>query len=139
VLTLFSMSQSHEPQHGSISFELNWLLPCSSQENEAAEQPASPAEKSFVDDDGTAYEWDPKARRFVEIGAGGDAGGPQYDVSDMTFAGEAEVIPPMPELPVSGVSAFTPEFGALAGLLRRCHNLRAGLHAVQGVQSQAHL
>lgn len=67
------------------------------QENEAAEQPTSPTEKSFVDDDGTAYEWDPTARRFVEVGAGGAAGAPQYDMADMTFAGETEVIPPMPD------------------------------------------
>lgn len=69
-------------------------------ENEAAEQPPSPAEKSFVDDDGTAYQWDPVARRFVEWGTAGDgaaAPGPQYDETDMTFAGVDEAIPAIPE------------------------------------------
>lgn len=71
-----------------------------SQENEAAEQPPSPAEKSFVDDDGTAYEWDRASRRFVEVGTGGSAAaapGPLYDEADMTFAGEDEAIPDIPE------------------------------------------
>lgn len=71
------------------------------QENEAAEQPPSPAEQSFVDDDGTAYEWDPALLRFVEVGTGGGApavpGGPQYDEADMVFASEEEAIPAIPE------------------------------------------
>jgi hypothetical protein len=70
------------------------------QENEEAEAPPSPDEKSFVDDDGTAYEWDPATRRFAEVGAGGGtaaAPGVQYDEADMTFAGEDEAIPDIPE------------------------------------------
>ena len=70
------------------------------QENEEAEVPPSPEEKSFVDDDGTAYDWDPATRRFVEVGAGGGtaaAPGVQYDEADMTFAGEDEAIPDIPE------------------------------------------
>jgi hypothetical protein len=70
------------------------------QENEEAEAPPSPEEKSFVDDDGTAYEWDPTTRRFAEVGAGGGtAAAPavQYDEADMTFAGEDEAIPDIPE------------------------------------------
>lgn len=74
------------------------------QDNEAAENiPASPDERSFVDDDGTAYEWDSKARRFVEAGtataaeAQAAAADASFDQADQTFSFEAEVIPAMPE------------------------------------------
>lgn len=50
-----------------------------------------------MDDDGTAYEWDSVQRRFVECGSA--AGLPDYGVDDMTFAVEADVIPPIPERP----------------------------------------
>lgn len=74
------------------------------QDNEAAEDvPASPDERWFVDDDGTAYEWDSKARRFVEAGtataaeAQAAAADASFDQADQTFSFEAEVIPAMPE------------------------------------------
>jgi len=46
-----------------------------------------------VDDDGTAYQWDPAQRRFAELGA---PPAPSYGVEEMTFAVEPEVIPAMP-------------------------------------------
>ena len=49
-------------------------------------------ERNFVDDDGTAYQWDPAQNRFVEMGAPP----PSYGVEEMTFAVEPEVIPAMP-------------------------------------------
>ena len=52
-----------------------------------------PDERNFVDDDGTAYEWDPAQRRFVEMGA---PPAPTYGVEEMTFAVEPDVIPAMP-------------------------------------------
>ena len=66
------------------------------QENE--EQPPSPVEKMFVDDDGTAYEWDSQARRFAESGtaAAGAPAAAQYDIADMTFTTDDEAQPPMP-------------------------------------------
>ena len=68
------------------------------QENTAEEEQAAsppPEERTFVDDDGTAYEWDPVQRHFAEVGSG--AALPDYDVDDMTFAVEADVIPLIPE------------------------------------------
>lgn len=68
------------------------------QENATGEEHAAsppPEERTFVDDDGTAYDWDPVQRRFVEISSG--AALPDYGVHDMTFAVEADVIPPIPE------------------------------------------
>ena len=63
------------------------------------EQVESPVagERTFVDDDGTAYEWDSNQRRFVEMGS--QAAAPGYGVEDMTYAVEADVIPPIPEVP----------------------------------------
>ena len=70
-----------------------------------AEAPASPPpdEREFEDDDGTWYAWDPALRKFVaREPAGGAAGGPggpvaaaapAYDVADMTFEADEEVIP----------------------------------------------
>ena len=70
-----------------------------------AEAPASPPpdEREFEDDDGTWYAWDPALRKFVaREPAGGAAGGPRgpdaaavpaYDVADMTFEADEEVIP----------------------------------------------
>jgi len=60
-------------------------------EERAATPP--PEERSFVDDDGTAYQWDPAQRRFAELGA---PAAPSYGVEEMTFAVEPEVIPAMP-------------------------------------------
>ena len=59
-------------------------------EERAATPP--PEERNFVDDDGTAYQWDPAQRRFAEMGAPA----PSYGVEEMTFAVEPEVIPAMP-------------------------------------------
>lgn len=76
------------------------------QENEAAaEAPGTPDEKSFVDDDGTIYEWDPTSRRFLEVGAAKpDAAAMQaaaadaaFDQEQQTFSFEAEEIPAMPD------------------------------------------
>ncbi|GMH38337.1 hypothetical protein BSKO_06221 [Bryopsis sp. KO-2023] len=69
------------------------------------ETPASPDEKSFVDDDGTEYEWDSIARKYAPKGGqalkegNGDAGrGRQnYDVEDMTFEAELEEQPSLAE------------------------------------------
>ena len=81
-----------------------------------------------MDDDGTAYEWDPVARRFAEVGvpsaaaqqaAAADAA---FDQEQQTFAFEAEEIPAMPE----------PE--AVGTLGRRC--LSFGLDALPGFPSQ---
>ena len=70
-----------------------------------AEAPASPPpdEREFEDDDGTWYAWDPALRKFVaREPAGGAAGGPRgpnaaaapaYDVVDMTFEADEEVVP----------------------------------------------
>ncbi len=60
------------------------------EEERAATPP--PDERNFVDDDGTAYQWDPAQRRFVEMGAPA----PTYGVDEMTFAVEPDVIPAMP-------------------------------------------
>ena len=60
-------------------------------EERAATPP--PEERDFVDDDGTAYRWDPAQRRFAELGA---PPAPSYGVEEMTFAVEPEVIPAMP-------------------------------------------
>ena len=62
----------------------------SKDEERAATPP--PEEQKFVDDDGTAYQWDPAQRRFLEMGAPA----PSYGVEEMTFAVEPEVIPAMP-------------------------------------------
>ena len=70
-----------------------------------AEAPASPPpeEREFEDDDGTWYAWDPALRKFVaREPAGAAAGGPRgpdaaaapaYDMADMTFEADEEVIP----------------------------------------------
>ncbi len=80
------------------------------QENEAAgDAPGTPDEKSFVDDDGTAYEWDPVARRFAEVGAARPAAAAAqaaaadaaFDQEQQTFSFEAEEIPAMPEAEAS--------------------------------------
>lgn len=66
-----------------------------------------PDEREFEDDDGTWYAWDPALRKFVaregelppEGAPGGHTGGPgvaaapDYDVSDMTFEADEEVLP----------------------------------------------
>ena len=91
------------------------------QENEAAgDAPGTPDEKSFVDDDGTAYEWDPVARRFAEVGAAKPAAAAAqaaaadaaFDQEQQTFAFEAEEIPAMPE-----AEASCPELPPLAHAL----------------------
>ena len=45
------------------------------------------------DDDGTAYIWDMKLRKFVEKGTQA----PDYDESQMTFEATEETIPAMPQ------------------------------------------
>lgn len=66
-------------------------------EEERAATP-DPEDQRFEDDDGTIYVWDPALRKFVEEGS--DVGAalaaaqqPGYNVDDMTFEMDEEVIP----------------------------------------------
>lgn len=57
------------------------------------EEPASPAERSFVDDDGTWYLWDSSLKKFVAQGGAPPPGEAAYNPDDMVFEAEEEVIP----------------------------------------------
>lgn len=94
-----AVAQQHDPMAAFLG-EISAI----EADSEAAEDtPASPDERWFVDDDGTAYVWDSNARRFVEGGtataaeAQAAAADASFDQADQTFSFEAEVIPPMPE------------------------------------------
>lgn len=61
---------------------------------EAAEERAvtpDPDDQRFEDDDGTIYVWDPALRKFVEEGTAPAGAG--YNVDEMTFEMDEEVIP----------------------------------------------
>lgn len=96
---LTAAAQQHDP----MAAFLGEISAIEADEGATEDAPASPDERWFVDDDGTAYEWDTKARRFVESGAANAAeaqaaaADASFDQSDQTFSFEAEVIPAMPE------------------------------------------
>ena len=64
--------------------------------------PAQLSTMRAQDDDGTAYIWDMKLRKFVEKGSQV----PDYDESMMTFEATEETIPAMPQPSVVRPSIF---------------------------------
>lgn len=79
--------------------ELNGALMVSNEavpEDGAKECPASPEEKSFVDDDGTAYEWDAGQKKYVPVDmAVGEKrdGRIEYDPEQMVYDPVGDEIP----------------------------------------------
>ena len=76
-----------------------------------------------MDDDGTAYQWDSIQRRFLEMGS--QPAVAAYGVEDMTFAVEADVIPPIPERPQ------VPYCATIHQLSKRVHILHIVIDHIQ--------
>ena len=90
------------------------------QEERAATPP--PDERNFVDDDGTAYQWDAAQRRFVEMGAPA----PSYGVEEMTFAVEPDVIPAIPRRQVCCKQRCAAQHGSEDIALLACISTHVG-------------
>lgn len=63
-----------------------------------------PEDQRFEDDDGTIYVWDPALRKFVEEGTA--PGGGAYNVDEMTFEMDEEIIPEYNPPAVSPVPTY---------------------------------
>ena len=72
------------------------------------DRPPSPEERSFVDDDGTAYQWSGAERRFLPVASGVEPP-PLYDAAQQVMPDDAE--PPLPLPPPRRADADGEEEG----------------------------
>lgn len=85
-----------------IIFVFNWIYNDKLDEEEEEEE--VPNEKSFIDDDGTRYEWNPEIKKFQ----------PKYALEDMTYVPDEERIPSLEEILKQNMEGDNNEAAAVA-------------------------